>query len=221
MSSNKALRWIFVAVATAALAGCATPSETKLTEAATVPTEQFKFAVAMKPEQLLLAPHPQGLSNAQKAAVYDLVTRWRNGPGGPIVVETPTSGPDATFQATVRVEEYLAGYGVREPDVEFRRYQADAQAPIRVNFPIYTAEIPKCGQAWDDLVRPKNHPFSNFGCATTANIAAMVANPADLVFAQEPTPFDAARRQNVLEKYRTGAITSSAMDASVSSKAVQ
>jgi pilus assembly protein CpaD len=67
-------------------------------------------------------------------------------------------------------------------------------------------DIPKCGQAWEDLARAPNHVPSNFGCATTANIAAMVANPADLAFPPQTTATDATRAQNVLEKYRSGSL---------------
>jgi pilus assembly protein CpaD len=219
MSSIKPLSLISALALSAALAGCATPQKPR-TEAAMVPTEQFKAKVEIRPEQLLLTQHAAGPSDAQRAALFDMVNRWRSAPGGPIVVETPASATDAGFQATAKIDAYLNGFGVREPQVQFRRYTADAGAPIRVSFPIYVADIPKCGQAWDDLAQPKNFVATNFGCATAANIAAMTANPADLIFAQPPTPADAGRRTIVLEKYRAGEITSSAREASASSRAV-
>jgi pilus assembly protein CpaD len=52
----------------------------------------------------------------------------------------------------------------------------------------------------------------NFGCAVTANMAAQIANPADLARPQHATPADAARRSLVLDKYRKGQITSSEKD---------
>ena len=49
--------------------------------------------------------------------------------------------------------------------------------------------------------------------ATNANIAAMVANPADLVTPRPEAPFDAGRRQVVIDKYRAGQATASVRDA--------
>ena len=42
---------------------------------------------------------------------------------------------------------------------------------------------------------------TNFGCAQQQNLAAMVANPADLVRPQPMTPADGGRRADVIKKY--------------------
>jgi pilus assembly protein CpaD len=102
-----------------------------------------------------------------------------------------------------------------EDDLRFKRYEAgpDPRAPIRVGFSAYAVDIPRCGQAWASLASNRDNQVTpNFGCAVTANIAAMVAKPSDLMFPQPSTPLDATRRQVVLEKYRQGAVTSSAKD---------
>ena len=53
----------------------------------------------------------------------------------------------------------------------------------------------------------------NFGCANTANIAALIANPADLIAPRDVRiRRDAARRETVLTKYRQGQITSTPKD---------
>ena len=57
-----------------------------------------------------------------------------------------------------------------------------------------------------------NDVQKNFGCATTANMAAQVANPADLMGASDTAPIDAGRRMDVLSKYRQGKVTSSEKD---------
>jgi pilus assembly protein CpaD len=219
MSSTKPDRLIAVVALCALVAACAS-RQTEASVADPLSTDHYAPKAEVRAEGLLLTPHPDGLSPAQRAAVNDMVGRWRTAPGGPIVVETPASGGEATFQATSRIDAYLNGLGVREPQVAFRRYQGEAAAPIRVSFPIYVADIPKCGQSWDDLSVPGNHVSANFGCAVSANIASMIANPGDLINAREPTPIDAGRRTAVLEKYREGAVTSSAWDARASSKAV-
>jgi pilus assembly protein CpaD len=46
----------------------------------------------------------------------------------------------------------------------------------------------------------------------TANIAAQVANPEDLLGPRPETPIDSGRRATVLDKYRKGEVTASAKD---------
>lgn len=215
MSSTKA-RLFLVAAAAAALSACA--SQASLKVMAPLPTEQYQAKVTVEPQRLLLTPHPEGPSPAQQLALYDLLQRWRAGPGGPIVIETPVEGSEQTFQATVQVDEFLRTYGAAETDIQRHRYQDvnGARAPIRVTFPVYAVDAPKCGQVWKDLARADNQPTLNFGCAVTANAAAMIANPTDLLAPRQPTPADASRRQVVLEKYRSGAVTSSAKDTQAS-----
>ena len=51
---------------------------------------------------------------------------------------------------------------------------------------------------------PRNLPYPNFGCAQQRNLAAQVANPADLLGPRTMEPADAERRDVVLDKYRQG-----------------
>lgn len=211
MSSTRAFLLTATLLA-AGLSACAVPGP--LAEQPRTPTEQFKATVTAEPVQLTLNPHAE-LSSAQRAALYDMITRWRSAPAGPIVVETAAAGGD---QAAGRVSAFLADHGVRPPEVSFRRYEGAAGAPIKVSFPLYRAEIPRCGESWESLARLSNQVQSNFGCATAANIAAMVANPADLVSPPADTGPDATRRQVLLEKYRAGDNTASAAGPSASTK---
>jgi pilus assembly protein CpaD len=206
MSSSKVL--LATAAAAALLAACATP-QTMRAEAPTLSTERFPTPVTLHSEPVLLAPHGQGLSSAQQAALYGELQRWRDANGGPILVETSSGGGAEATQATDRVAAFLRGYGVADADVRFTRYNggADPRAPIRVTFPTYVVQIPDCDQSWHDLANAhRNDVHPEFGCSVTANIAAMVANPADLTFPRESTPIDATRAQNSLEKYRSGGL---------------
>jgi pilus assembly protein CpaD len=46
----------------------------------------------------------------------------------------------------------------------------------------------------------------------TANVAAQIDNPADLLSPRDLDPPDAVRRQNELDIYRVGAVTSTTKD---------
>ena len=60
--------------------------------------------------------------------------------------------------------------------------------------------------AWPDRLENDfhNRNYKNFGCATQANLAAMVDNPLDLLYPRALAPADAARRSAVLDNYRKG-----------------
>lgn len=107
--------------------------------------------------------------------------------------------------------------GVPAHLVERRPYPAEGPedvAPIRVAYPRIVARVPhECGewpaQATSDY---GNGDYWNFGCATQANMAAMVDNPADFVAPAQIGAPDATRRAGVLQSYRKGEKTKSQFD---------
>ncbi|MEI9929673.1 MAG: CpaD family pilus assembly lipoprotein [Rhizomicrobium sp.] len=70
---------------------------------------------------------------------------------------------------------------------------------------------------WGDTA--DNQPPPTFGCAVQKNIAAMVADPRDLVQQRAMGPSDAARRTTVMGHYEKGEITQS--DKHTGDKAVE
>jgi pilus assembly protein CpaD len=76
------------------------------------------------------------------------------------------------------------------------------------------AEAGPCG-LWPEDLGPSIHnpsyfdnkDYYNFGCAYQRNMAAMVANPSDLVQPRPETPAYAERRREGFEKYRQGQTT--------------
>jgi pilus assembly protein CpaD len=51
-----------------------------------------------------------------------------------------------------------------------------------------------------------NKHYADFGCSYQNNLAAQVANPADLLGPRKQTPVDAEERSNVIDKYQNRAI---------------
>ena len=59
---------------------------------------------------------------------------------------------------------------------------ARCQRPIRLSYLRYVAEAPECGQWPTNLAEDyRNLPYPNLGCAQQHNLAAQIANPADLL----------------------------------------
>jgi len=203
------------ALATLALGACATgqPSSNN----AVTPTEHFAIQVKPVPQELKLAAHSDGLSPAQVEALHVFIDDWRNADGPDITLKAPEHGPDrdAAYRTTTDVRDFLISQGVLPAKLRVVGYEAggDAKAPVLVGFLRYEAKGPTCGQSWSDLTQESsNQEYPEFGCAVTANIAAMIADPADLLQPRASDPADAQRRQAVTDKYRQGVITSSPKD---------
>jgi pilus assembly protein CpaD len=171
--------------------------------------------VTSAPDQILLAPHQNGLSDAQTDALAALVNRWRDSGAETITILAPSGGGGQAYHSTAAIEATLEELGVGPDRIKLGGYDAGprAGAPITVEFKSYQAQGPQCGRDWKSFTASRdNEPNSNFGCATTANTAAMIANPADLLAPRRTEPADAGRRESVITKYRQGSVTSSTKD---------
>jgi pilus assembly protein CpaD len=182
------------------------------------PTERFPIEVKRAPLELKLGAHLDGLSPTQVEALRDFIVRWNDADRAPITVKAPSQGPDpsAVFRTATGARDWLIAQGVPPDQVRIVGYDAaaDASAPVVVGFLRYEAKGPECGHDWGNLANAYNNEvYDQFGCSITANIAAQVADPADLLHPRTETPPDAMRRQVVLDKYRQGATTAAAKDA--------
>ena len=203
----------------ALLSACATDSKSaKGLDEAITPTEQFPLKADETPGQIRLAAHPTGLSPAQRAAVEAMADRWLQDGGGVVTIRVPTTGvdPRAADVTSGETAELLQAAGV--PGEKIRRIGYDASgdgvAPIVVAYTTYQAEIPRCGLKWGNLSsNGKNKPMDNFGCAVSANMAAQIADPADIAGPRSSDPTDAGRRTTVIDKYRQGQPTGGAVEA--------
>ena len=212
-------RYLLLVCLGAALAGCDTLHDmTKPSaEFPRTPTTRYAATVTHMPDEILLAPHATGLSAAQAAAVAELADRWRDSGAGPVTIQTPAGGAAEAYRSSTAVQSALMHLGVAEDQILLVSYQPTASpngiSPVVVGFTRYEAHGPQCGRDWKDYTKTfLNQTNINYGCAVTANIAAMVANPADLAGPRPTSPSDANRRETILDKYRKGELMSSTKD---------
>lgn len=132
---------------------------------------------------------------------------------GPLVLSLPMNSPWQNQLVTTANQtlDMAQDYGVR--DVKRSDYESNGspEAPLVLAFTAYRAIPPNCPSlASIDLTGSKtNDPQPRFGCAQKANLAMMVADPADLIGARVSDPADMIRRADVLDKYRSGQSTAS------------
>jgi pilus assembly protein CpaD len=214
---NRAPAPIAALVLAASLVGCT--SVTRATGGPVgpepiTPTERYAIEVTRQPDEVALAVHPQGLSPAQRSALADLAGRWREADGGPVIVRAPGSGPDARRTAE-HAAAYLNALGIPRELIRLTSYEAAGPvAPVVASFEAYQAHGPECAHTWDNLASTgTNQASRHFGCTVTANFAAQIANPKDLISPAQMTAADNTRRSVVLGKYRKGEVSSAAKDA--------
>lgn len=217
-SLTLARAFAFVSVA-ALLAGCkTTSSQEDLT--ASIPNDyrqRHPIAVREKVQSLtvFIGDGRGTLTPTQRGEVGAIAARWRQEATGGIVIEMPVGAANerAATSASREIRSVLAAAGVPGHAIEIRPYRTQDPVrlgTIRVNYPRMAAETGPCG-LWPNDIGPttdpiywSNKPHWNHGCASQRNLAAQVADPADLVQPRAETPVLASRRNVVIDKYRKG-----------------
>ncbi|RZJ96631.1 MAG: pilus assembly protein CpaD [Brevundimonas sp.] len=171
------------------------------------PTSRYTLQVEPGLDRIALAVHDSGLSQAQVDALAALASRALVDGAPEVVIEAPAGGDPAASEQAYRAKAALEAAGA--PPVRIAGYAApDPRAPILAGFETVRAVVPQCGTAWGSQTRTFDNQSSiNFGCAVTANLAAQIENPRDIVQPRGMTPGDAGRRTVVIDNYRTGALT--------------
>jgi pilus assembly protein CpaD len=154
--------------------------------------------------------HTNRMSGAMRSNVVGFAQRFLDNRSPLIAVVAPSGSANQVTASgiAVEIEDVLRGAGVPASAIDYRVYSAaanESNAPVRVAFSRIVAHTAPCGP-WPDQAseNSQNRNYHNFGCATQQNLAAMVANPLDLLYPRGLTTADAARRATVLEKYRKG-----------------
>ncbi len=179
------------------------------------PAENHPIIVDRKEVVLDLSvpPGSYGLTHNQKNDLRAFALRFKaQDSGGVLVVRAPSGGANeiAAMRAMDGVRRVIHGAGITQSDLAFESYSSGGvpAAPIRVSYMHHVAQAPACGDWPTDLARdPQNLPYANLGCATQANLAAMVDNPRDLLEPRGMTPRSSERRDTIWDKYVKGETT--------------
>ncbi len=180
------------------------------------PSQRHPIIVTQQPTTLSIkvARGSYGMSPHQRAQVVSFLERYRGIAEGNsrLVIEAPSGSSNevAAMQAVAEIRSLMSEIGFKQSDVNIEAVQSagDASAPIRISYLRYVAEGPQCGKWPTNLSSTyDNTVYPNMGCATQANLAAMIANPADLVAPRASTPRVADRDHMVWEKYVKGEST--------------
>ncbi len=168
------------------------------------------IALAEQEEHLdvLVGSGDRSISLAQKSVIQGFVSQYMSNGSGPVQVLLPEGGTNSAAAKRVRsdVVEALRKGGVPSGQIISASYApptSDGANPIRISYRALAASTEECGKWPEDLTADtENKHYANFGCAYQNNLAAMIANPADLLGPRAVTQVDPAKRGEVIKKYQ-------------------
>ncbi len=182
------------------------------------PSQRHPIMVSQQPAttSIRIPRGSHGLSPAQASQVAGFLGHYRNAGmrNSRLLIAVPSGSPNesAAVHAVGDMRRMMAEFGFSDTAVSIEPYPGgrDPNAPIRLSYMRFVADGPACSDWSANLADDRrNLPYPNFGCAQQRNLAAQIANPADLLGPRTMTPSDAERRGLVLERYEKGRTTAS------------
>ncbi len=196
-----------------ALSACATPSQTY------APTHMRNAVnVAESIERLELYTRPNGmeLSARDKLAVAQFLDGYARSGDGALYINRPGSALSGlgTQQAEAVIRGLMAQGGLNPNAVQTGQYASKpgAPAPVIVSYRTLRAIPQDCRQLGSLTNTYANQPHSSFGCFQSANLAAMVSDPRQLLEPYATGQPNAQRRQVIYDKYIQGEPTSATVN---------
>jgi pilus assembly protein CpaD len=144
----------------------------------------------------------EGLAPGEASRVQGWFESLQVGYGDHVAVDT-SEGYGAN-DARTAVAAIAARYGLLVDDVSPVTAGDVAPGSVRVVVSRMSAAVPGCPD-WSRKSQPEfnSNGMSNYGCATNSNIAAMVANPEDLIRGRDSAKsVDAATSGKAIKTYR-------------------
>jgi len=148
-----------------------------------------------------------GMSSEDAAKFDSFLTDYRLHGNGSLGISVPSGASSRT--AITYFGERAAASGISRDKILVSTHEAaNGDRRVDVSYIAYTARTQSCGD-WseNEAFTLENQTPRNFGCSVQQNIAAMVADPRDLLGPGGQGPVDTARRAAVLDHYEKGEIT--------------
>jgi len=187
------------------LSACAAPS---MSHKPTHLRNPIKVAESVERLELYTRPNGLELSARDKLAVAQFLDGYGQSGEGPLFVNRPANAVSGvgTRQAEAVIRTLMAQGGMNPNAVQTGQYASapNAPAPVVVSYRTLRA-IPENCQNMGSLTNTfSNQPHVGFGCFQSANLAAMITNPRQLLEPYATGQPNAQRRQVIYDKYIEG-----------------
>jgi pilus assembly protein CpaD len=214
MRSNAIVKSAGLLLVAAAIAGCARTDREQI-EVGGIPLDyRARHPIVLnEQEKTLDVPVASGareLNIPVKSNIRAFASEFAAAGTGSLFVILPSGSPNAHAVRTVKgdILEALTDGGAPRNRVVFQHYDASAHgsaAAVRLSYNAVTASAGPCGNWPDDLTDTKyNRNYYDYGCSSQANLAAIIANPVDLMGPRETSQIDATQRAAVIQDYQAG-----------------
>jgi pilus assembly protein CpaD len=210
--SSAALLAACFAAAALLPAGCASYSQDHVIVGAVPDDYRTRHPIVVKQaensEDIAVAAGARALSGRDKDVIAQFAHRFRRAGVTAMAVLIPAGSRNEAAARRLAREAalLLQANRVALSQIELYSYQAAGSdaAPIRLSFGTLAASVEsQCGDWNEDIAETgENRNYRNFGCATQHNLAAMIANPQDLLGPRAETEIDSTRRTKVITDWR-------------------
>jgi len=198
----------------AAVAGCARTDREQI-EVGGIPLDyRARHPIVLsEQEKTLDVPVASGareLNVAVRSNIRGFAAEFATAGTGSLFVILPSGSPNAHAVRSLKgdILQALSDGGAPRNRVIFQHYDATAHgsaAAVRLSYNAVTASAGPCGNWPDDMTDTKyNRNYYDYGCASQANLAAIIANPVDLMGPRQMSQIDAAQRAAVIQDYQAG-----------------
>ncbi|MGA1342583.1 MAG: CpaD family pilus assembly protein [Hyphomonas sp.] len=199
------------------LSACASSAPSSVTSEMLrgTPLSRNEVGVTKRTEFLEVAIHPElsELPDVERARIRAFVSTYAQRGHGPLVMSMPAASANPQLAVTAVAEARAIAWerGVEYEEISGTSHGAGEvySQPMILAFQVYDAVAPECLQKseLDFADASSNNTLPTLGCSVRTNLAAMIADPADLLGTRALELADIDRRTVILEKFRAGEST--------------
>jgi pilus assembly protein CpaD len=171
------------------------------------PIANHPILVQPSSQSMKVSASPAGIAPADVARLDAFVSDYQAHGNGKILISAP-QGAVANTEVS-RIADHINALGVsRDQILVASRDMGPGDAQVELNYVSYQANAAPCGDWSENLAFTlDNKTSANLGCSVQHNVAAMVADPRDLLGPSTMGGADADRRATVITNYEKGTPT--------------
>ena len=204
-------RMLLLSVFGLTISGCALP------ETSYPPTSlRNSVQIAETIERLELYSRPNGmsLSARDQDAVAHFLQNYGHHGDGPLYINVPSRPGAGVHETRTILTRMMSDLGMGGSAIQTGQYPVAAlgPAPVVVSYRRLKSVPVDCSQELGLLTTTyNNQAYAGYGCVQTANLAAMIENPRQLIEPYPMTNPNMQRRMTVYDKYIEGENPASAL----------
>lgn len=171
--------------------------------------------VAESVERLELYARPNGLELSQRdeQAVSAFLRAYASEGSGPLYINRPAAAMQTAgvTQTNVLLDRLMSHSGINPSTAQSGTYytRPGDPAPVVLSYRTLKTVPQNCAYRGDLSISHTNGVPPEFGCFASANLAAMISDPRQLLEPYATQPPNAQRRQVVYDRYIQGTSTAS------------